>query len=201
MIDNKKEKIFAAVFNLFREGKNVRTIKVSEIAERAGIGKGSVYLYFASKDDVIIEAVQYFLNTWLKPFEEYIIDSSIDFKKSMMQFIDLHIELAEEYYHLLSSQQTMDYVSVFNSETLPGTIEVVKKARKKHLDKLEELLNVGRQQKVISYINRYSINVVAESIMLMMKYLSFREIIDEEKTFTADECKELTYDMILRVCR
>ena len=87
--DSKKEKIYDAVMQLIKEGKNLKTLKVSEIADRAGIGKGSIYLYFASKDDVIVEAVSYFLNTWLKPFREYRIEQSKDFHQIVLEFIDI----------------------------------------------------------------------------------------------------------------
>lgn len=53
--ENKKEKILDAMQDLMSAA-SVQTISVSDIAQRAGIGKGSIYYYFHSKND-IIEAV------------------------------------------------------------------------------------------------------------------------------------------------
>lgn len=56
MPDSKKtEKILDALEQLLKE-KNIQRISVSEIAEKAGIGKGSIYYYFPSKD-AIVEAL------------------------------------------------------------------------------------------------------------------------------------------------
>lgn len=53
MPDSKKsEKILDALEQLLRE-KNIQHISVSEIAEKAGIGKGSIYYYFPSKDAIV----------------------------------------------------------------------------------------------------------------------------------------------------
>lgn len=38
--------------------KNIQTISVSEIAQTAGIGKGSIYYYFPSKSAILEESRQ-----------------------------------------------------------------------------------------------------------------------------------------------
>lgn len=51
----KYDRILDALQELL-ENKNIQTISVSEIAQTAGIGKGSIYYYFPSKD-AILEAL------------------------------------------------------------------------------------------------------------------------------------------------
>lgn len=53
--NQKKEKILDAMQRLM-ERTNAQAISVSDIAKEAGIGKGSIYYYFKSKED-ILEAV------------------------------------------------------------------------------------------------------------------------------------------------
>lgn len=48
----KREKILDALQELL-ETKNIKYISVSEIASKAGIGKGSIYYYFPSKDAIV----------------------------------------------------------------------------------------------------------------------------------------------------
>lgn len=48
----KYDKILDALQDLL-ERKNLQTISVSEIAQQAGIGKGSIYYYFSSKDEIL----------------------------------------------------------------------------------------------------------------------------------------------------
>lgn len=49
---NKHDKILDALTQLLKE-KQIQHISVSEIAKTAGIGKGSIYYYFSSKDEIL----------------------------------------------------------------------------------------------------------------------------------------------------
>lgn len=54
---NKYDLILDALQQLLAE-RNLQTISVSEIAQAAGIGKGSIYYYFPSKDAIVEALVQ-----------------------------------------------------------------------------------------------------------------------------------------------
>jgi AcrR family transcriptional regulator len=49
--DDKRERLLAAAAAVFAE-RAFHQVQVSEVAERAGVGKGTVYLYFPTKDDL-----------------------------------------------------------------------------------------------------------------------------------------------------
>lgn len=53
MPDTKKYDIILDALQKLLEEKTIQTISVSEIAQRAGIGKGSIYYYFPSKDAIL----------------------------------------------------------------------------------------------------------------------------------------------------
>ena len=55
----KKAAVFRAVLHLLRQGRPLGDLKVSEIAEAAGIGKGTVYEYFPSREELLRDAMQY----------------------------------------------------------------------------------------------------------------------------------------------
>ena len=62
METEKNEKVramYGAVWELLEEGMDPHRIKVSDITERAGIGKGTAYEYFRSKEEIVGKAVQY----------------------------------------------------------------------------------------------------------------------------------------------
>ena len=59
MNNEKREVILAAVLRLIATGRPLLDLKVSEIAAEAGIGKGTIYEYFATKDELLSEAVTY----------------------------------------------------------------------------------------------------------------------------------------------
>jgi AcrR family transcriptional regulator len=49
--DDKRERLLAAAAAVFA-ARDFHEVQVSEVAERAGVGKGTVYLYFPTKDDL-----------------------------------------------------------------------------------------------------------------------------------------------------
>lgn len=62
MFDNiaEKEKLmYQAVIDMVQENHDINSIKVSDITGRAGIGKGTAYEYFSSKEEIIVKALLY----------------------------------------------------------------------------------------------------------------------------------------------
>ncbi len=53
--DKKKRKILLAAMKVFA-GKGVKNTRMVDIAQEAGIGKGTVYDYFRSRDEILVEA-------------------------------------------------------------------------------------------------------------------------------------------------
>ena len=49
--DDKRDRILAAAATVFAE-RDFHRVQVSDVAVRAGVGKGTVYLYFPTKDDL-----------------------------------------------------------------------------------------------------------------------------------------------------
>ncbi len=66
----KVEALYKAVAALLLEGREIGKMKVSEITEKAGIGKGTAYEYFESREELLIDAIDYFQRTWAESIEE-----------------------------------------------------------------------------------------------------------------------------------
>lgn len=64
--DIRKERetaLYEAALRLIAKGVNPATMKVQQIADEAGIGKGTVYEYFASKDEILQGMALYCFDT------------------------------------------------------------------------------------------------------------------------------------------
>lgn len=99
---DKIEKMYQAVILLLDEGKDINSIKVADITERAGIGKGTAYEYFESKEEIIANAMRYNmkkqadslyrLNETTESFRERVmhtldwIENNLKYKDSGIQF-------------------------------------------------------------------------------------------------------------------
>ena len=57
----KKECILKATLALIEE-KGLNNLTVSEIAFKADVGKGTIYEYFSTKEEVIADTIKYFIN-------------------------------------------------------------------------------------------------------------------------------------------
>ncbi|MEA4853158.1 MAG: TetR/AcrR family transcriptional regulator [Christensenella sp.] len=62
----KELKIMRALLGLLKDGCALYEIKASDIAQKAGIGKGTLYNYFESKEDIIAKTVEYSLDTTIR---------------------------------------------------------------------------------------------------------------------------------------
>lgn len=79
--------MYKAVIELISEGVDITNLRVSAITERAGIGKGTAYEYFDSKEDIVTCAVVYQIKIifeWLR--EQF--NARESFKEQMTFLLD-----------------------------------------------------------------------------------------------------------------
>ena len=58
--------IYHAVEDFVAEGAQLSDMRISDIAKRAGIGKGTTYEYFTSKEELVVKAMVYLVGTMTK---------------------------------------------------------------------------------------------------------------------------------------
>lgn len=79
--------MYDAVGDMLSEGCDVNTIKVVEITTRAGIGKGTAYEYFSSKEEIIIMAIAYDITKKINTIER-IVDETPLFQDKVEKLLD-----------------------------------------------------------------------------------------------------------------
>lgn len=131
-IGGKKEQILLAALEMFFE-KDYYQATIIEIAEKAGVGKGTVYEYFPSKEDLFKACFSYCAQTYLQTFHNHLKkDDSV--KKTMHDIVLTHLELLRDNrkkMHLLfnerplSFQQLQAWVLEQRQELLQGTMSLV----------------------------------------------------------------------------
>ena len=80
--NNKRERILDAMQELMRTA-SAQAISVSDIAQKAGIGKGSIYYYFSSKNDIIDAVIERSYSRVLDAGKELAASSHMDAFKKM----------------------------------------------------------------------------------------------------------------------
>ena len=77
-VQDKERLMYGAVVKMVQEGFDMNSIKVSDITKRAGIGKGTAYEYFGSKEEIIVKALLYDTFSHLKKIDS-LLEEKNDF--------------------------------------------------------------------------------------------------------------------------
>ena len=83
----KVNQMYEAVMQLLEEGADVADIRVSTITERAGIGKGTAYEYFDTKEKIVACAIVYHIQRLFSWLEET-LEAQRDFRAQVTFLLD-----------------------------------------------------------------------------------------------------------------
>jgi TetR/AcrR family fatty acid metabolism transcriptional regulator len=90
----KKNRIIEAAVKVFAE-KGFYLAKVSDVAKAANVADGTIYLYFKSKDDLLINLFEQKMELILQRFKAYLKDI-IDPVEKLHRFVDFYFILIKE---------------------------------------------------------------------------------------------------------
>lgn len=100
MDNSKKEQIRKAALTVFAR-RGFHTTTVADIAEEAGIAKGTVYLYYASKEDILIATFRRYIDKMLD-LGDSLVDSALSVPDILATFVTKQIDLFREEPDLIS---------------------------------------------------------------------------------------------------
>lgn len=83
----KVKKMFDAVISLIAEGADINTIKVSDITNRAKIGKGTAYEYFSTKEEIVAKAILFDVETTIQEVEAE-LEKCCGFREKLSYVLD-----------------------------------------------------------------------------------------------------------------
>lgn len=84
----KEIQVYEGVLSLLGAGKNLHELKVCDIAAAAGIGKGTVYEYFKSKEEIIEKAAIYKFSVEFARTEE-VLAAGLCFQDTLDRLLDI----------------------------------------------------------------------------------------------------------------
>ena len=92
----KVKAMYEAVLELFASGRELGTLKVSEITALAGIGKGTAYEYFSTKEEMIVGAIQYEAERHISTIFE-LIENGQSFQEIIFQGLEMLEDTCKKY--------------------------------------------------------------------------------------------------------
>ena len=90
---NKHKRIIDAAIKIFAK-KGFFHAKISEIAKEADVADGTIYLYFKSKDDILINIFEEYMDKLIERIQTELAEEEDPVSK-LKRFIQLHFVLAE----------------------------------------------------------------------------------------------------------
>jgi len=114
-------------------------LTISQIAETAGVGKGTIYEYFKNKEEIVFEIMTAFITEYEKNLSE-IVSEETSSKKKLFHFLYLGFEDEE------SRRQLTLYREFLAISMTSGTDEMIHfniQCRKKFADILGQILKDG----------------------------------------------------------
>lgn len=150
LIGNYEEKeiaIFNGVITLIREGVEIHDMKVADIAIKANIGKGTLYNYFKTKEEIISKALLYMMEG-----EFYKTVEMVDAKEGFKNKFYAILEAIEESFKNTNSTinwiiSNMQEKSIFKYISEDNTL--FEKLRKQILKAMSMLCILGVKEGII----------------------------------------------------
>ncbi|MFA7533081.1 MAG: TetR/AcrR family transcriptional regulator [Tissierellaceae bacterium] len=191
----KEISIFNGLINLMKEGINPYAIKVSDIAKAADIGKGTIYDYFDSKEEVISKAIVYSIGEEIRLITEKVRDKD-KFKDRYYAILEIigesHKKKLSTLGMLLSSGGIDKfYESLKDKEcAISDFIDLIN-------GEIVQLLNLGIQEKKIESkeIMEYKIMAVIGSMHSFSYYYNNKSL---HKKLTTEDAKDMAYKILLK---
>ena len=134
-VGNKRERIIAAAAKLFGE-KGYHDTTTAEIAEAAGVAAGTIYIYFSSKEELLVAVFEEFLGKHMQQLREGVAREATPHAK-----LDCLLQLGLEL-----MQGNPDSARIFLSLLRQSTDmikAVTKRSSRAYKDIIEEVLREG----------------------------------------------------------
>lgn len=168
-VGNKRERIIAAAGRFFGE-KGYHNTTTAEIAEAAGVAAGTIYIYFRSKEELLVAVFEEFLGIHMERLREGVAGEH-EPRAKIRKLLTLGLRLMEE---------NPDSARIFLSQLRQSTTMikmVAKRSSRAYKDIIEEVLEEGVRRGVCR-----KINVRAVASMLFGAYQT--TVLD----WVADDC-------------
>lgn len=193
----KVEAVFQAVISLLNQGYTADSIKVSMIAKEAGIGKGTVYEYFDSKEEVVADAVIYEVQMTLQEITRKLAE-----EKEFDQMLLKILEWIEENYKnktsfvrlLKMSEQTAD---------VPGNVRAeLEKQGHSHCEFHEYMNSLVQYGYEVGSVSQAIPQAMASAAITsgIMMYLLYLENSKGQEAMSSEEARRFVVESILKTC-
>lgn len=194
---NKKELIFDVVINHIKTKGHLSGLTISEIAKKADIGKGTIYEYFCSKDELIAETMIYMLDEIMKKIIES-DNTNLDFKNTLCSHIETVMAISKEYTNLETIVMNDDLGNLMQSDIKKKMMHKIIEIKKDYQNYLNSILEKGISEGVITKkIEPYLTYIIGSIIMSSVTYYYHEKHYEDDITQFINK----VYNLIIKLLK
>ncbi|MFZ7119629.1 MAG: TetR/AcrR family transcriptional regulator [Eubacteriaceae bacterium] len=192
---DKEIAILDGMLSLIKNGENLHEITVSEIAKSAGVGKGTIYEYFKSKEEVFSKAILFSLSNEVLQFVRRINEKK-GFKAryyEVLKIIEENMENVFSSFHIFLSFGTFYQVRKYIFED-SSDLDKYSNPLEKEMD---NLLISGYEDEIIQKVqdDYYRRMVLKSSFCAFADYLTMKRYFNQ---VSIEVAKDYSYKMLIK---
>lgn len=195
-INQRKLALYNAVFALIEEKKDLEKIKMVEIAEKAAMGKGTIYEYFPSKEKLFLETIKYFANQDLSRLQASLCLED-GFKNGYFKLI-----------HCLSQQMNRNLVFFKNliinnsfyfleQQQQQDLDDFIQEVQRSYHELFQKLIAQGIKEKKIKKPSKFELTLAIYNTFMCL-FLS-KAGVETFAEMTIEEVKAETYQLMIKI--
>lgn len=191
----KVKAMFEAVLELFASGRDLGTLKVAEITAKAGIGKGTAYEYFSTKEEIVIGALNYEAGRYMEILFRLLKEEK-SFKEVVMRALEL-IEQANDRYHGFMVMESLLVDREISGKNILKEMEKHKEGMEYAMKLRDEFVDLALQDESVKEQNRYKIETaILSQLVSYALYLTHQFFFSRVEQ---QEAREFAYESIIKI--
>jgi len=191
----KREMIYEEVLAMLNDRVDYKSITLSEVAKRCGMGKSTIYEYFASKDEMVFNSIIFYLNRMVKFFSAGFKVTT--FRASLKTFIKAVIITMKANYWMVMPWTFLDnYAPFLNEEDADTITEMLYKCKEVILTLFTSICERGEEEGVLFEITDSAINFAYNGIIG-----SLSEEVDSEYDLEDEDSKAFIEELATNVVK
>lgn len=191
----KVKAMFEAVLELFASGHAPASIKVSEITAKAGIGKGTAYEYFSTKEEIVIGALDYEAKRQMDILFR-LFEKEKSFRDVIQGGMDL-MEEANEKYHGFAIMENIMNDSGMEGRNVLAEMERYKGNCDLVLVLVKKFIELGQKEGAIKETSFYKVQSA-----IISQFVSYAFYLTSAKKFleiSKEDAREFAYESIIKM--
>lgn len=193
----KREQILNASVQLIQ--KEGLDIKIREVADLANVGKGTVYEYFSSKDELICETLLYLGHQLLELTETKVLKENITFEDSLKEYIKIQFNILKEQFtfFMLQDKKITSYI---RPDILSFYKDRLFDIEKKLMFVINKMISKGVKEGLFVWPTDKMIFKIVHNFIIVTGFVKLDLNLFEEKTNIIKESDiDYCYNLVLKI--